>query len=140
MITGRPTKLTDEIVQKALDYVFVNKEDEGAGWTADGSVIPTIEGLAIYLQINRDTLYDWAEKNNDFSDILDEVKKQQASMLINLGLSGKYNSTITKLMLSKHGYTEKTEVDQNIKAEITGEYDPITAKKFSEFMKDDTKG
>lgn len=69
--------------------------------------IPTIEGLAIKLKVHRDTLYAWAKEFNEFSDILEELRQEQAKRLINKGLSGEYNSTITKILLIKHGYVDK---------------------------------
>lgn len=72
--------------------------------------LPTIEGLASYLEVRRDTLYDWEKKYPDFSDILDEVRKQQAQKLIDNGLAGTYNPTIAKVLLTKHGYREGQEL------------------------------
>ena len=39
------------------------------------------------------------------------MKAAQASQLIQNGLVNNYNATITKLMLTKHGYRDKQEVD-----------------------------
>lgn len=72
--------------------------------------LPTIEGLARFLRVNRDTLYTWAAKHTDSSDILDDLRAEQADKLISNGLSGDYNSTITKLMLTKHGFSDKQDV------------------------------
>lgn len=73
--------------------------------------LPTFEGLAIHLGVHRDTLYDWDKKYSEFSDIIERLKQFQAHRLINNGLSGKYNHTIAKLILSKHGYADKQEID-----------------------------
>lgn len=138
---GRPTKLTDELIKRAYSYIYVAEQGEPsgvcAGYTADGSVLPTVEGLASYLKINRDTVYDWAKNNEDFSDIVSEVKNQQAILLINNSLSNKYNATIAKLILSgKHGYVEKQEIDQNVSGQLdTGTQDPELAKQFAEWLK-----
>lgn len=78
--------------------------------------LPTIEGLAVHLKVARDTLYDWASKYPEFSDILEQLKAAQATQLIQNGLVGNYNSTITKLMLTKHGYTDRTDVTTDGKA------------------------
>src|SRR5262249_28803941 len=69
------------------------------------------EGLAVALGIARSTVYLWADKHPEFSDILELLLSQQAAQLIQNGLSGRYNSTITKLMLTKHGYSDKQEVE-----------------------------
>ena len=119
---GRPSKLTPELIEKAFDYIFVADQGEPfgicAGYTTDGSVIPTIEGLALFLNISRETIYVWEKENDGFSDIVGNLRNQQASMLLNGGLSGKYNPTIAKLILSgKHGYIEKREEDITSKGE-----------------------
>lgn len=72
--------------------------------------LPTIEGLAVHLTVARSTLYEWGNTYPEFSDILEQLKALQASMLIQNGLKGEYNPTITKLMLTKHDYTDKQDV------------------------------
>ena len=60
-------------------------------------------------------LYRWAdEEGNEFRDILDSIMDYQRFELTNKGLKGETNSVITKLMLTKHGYSDK----QEIKAEV----------------------
>jgi len=108
---ARPSKLTEEMVAKAKAYE-----------TKDA--IPTIEDLAIYLDVNRSSIYEWrggdTELHQQFSDIVDGILALQAKTLINKGLRGAFNPTITKLILSgKHGYVEKSEVDQNVNGNVT---------------------
>lgn len=85
--------------------------------SADRVLLPTIEGLANTLEVSRDSLYEW-ESDKDFSDILEKLRQCQAEKLIQLGLQGRYNATIAKMMLSKHGYVEKSEVDNNINGAV----------------------
>lgn len=108
---GRPSKLTLEVIAKAWKYL---KDTESISPTA-GGLIPTKERLALELGVHRETMDQWAKKNKDFSDILLTLERMQADRLIQYGLVGKYNPVITKLMLSKHGYVEKTEQDTNLK-------------------------
>ena len=106
---GRPTKYTPELLEKAKDYLNVYKDlDE---------VCPTLEGLAIYIDIASDTLYDWCkqEDKKDFSDTVKKVAKAQKKVLINNGLNGKFNARITQLLLgANHNVIEKQ------KQEISG--------------------
>jgi len=81
--------------------------------------LPTIEDLANYLGIHKDTIYDWEKKYPEFSDVITRVRQEQASRLINNGLSGSYNPVITKLILNKHGYVEKQEVDQKLTGDVS---------------------
>ncbi len=105
MITGRPTEYTPEILVKTKEYL--------ATWDMGNDVVPSIEALAEKLDVARSTIYKWAEEEGkeDFSDMLGQILAKQARTLINMGLSGKFQPTITKLMMSKHGYVEKQETD-----------------------------
>ena len=96
---GRPTKITPELVEQAKRYLVPSFD------------LPTIEGLALELDVSRDILYDWEEKNDEFSYILSKLRLLQANKLIQKGVKGEYNSTIAKMMLTKHGYVEKTATD-----------------------------
>ena len=96
---GRPTKLTPELTLKAYDYLKPNFD------------LPTIEGLALELDITRDTLYQWEKENEEFSYILGKLRLLQANKLIQKSITGQYNATISKMMLTKHGYVEKSETD-----------------------------
>ena len=44
--------------------------------------------------------------------ILADIQARQQELLLNSGLTGEFNSTITKLVLGKHGYSEKSENTQ----------------------------
>lgn len=74
------------------------------------SLLPTVEGLAVQLQVARSTIYKWADDHPAFSGILELLLSQQAARLIQNGVTGAYNSTITKLMLTKHGYSDKSDI------------------------------
>lgn len=104
MANGRPTKWSQELEQRALDYVQ-------GGWK-DFDAVPSHVGLCSILEITRCTLYDWAKDNSkNFSYILAKCNAEQERILLNMGLKGAYNSNIVKLMLGKHGYNEKQEVE-----------------------------
>jgi hypothetical protein len=98
---GRPTKLTPELIAKANDYIQ-------GGYLID-ELVPTIAGLGVFLDIRRSTVYEWAKESKEFSDILDRVMQKQEKGLLKGGIEGTYNSTITKLMLTKHNYSDKQE-------------------------------
>jgi len=104
MITGRPSKLTDALIEKAAKYA-------NSDYMTQSEVIPTIEGLAVYLDVSRSTIYNWKTENRDFLDILDGLMARQAKELFSNGLTGDFNPTITKLILTKHGYSDRVEQD-----------------------------
>lgn len=98
---ARPTKLTKALLEQAKGYLVYYQDNE---------VVPTIAGLALHLGVCRPTIYDWAaEEGSEFSYIVSDIQATQEQKLINGGLRGDMNASITKLMLSKHGYAEKTE-------------------------------
>tara|TARA_R110000782_G_scaffold51434_1_gene110838 strand:- start:170 stop:562 length:393 start_codon:yes stop_codon:yes gene_type:complete len=93
---GRPTKYTPELLAKANKYIEENTR-----------AIPSRIGLAYFLGIANSTLDSWADKHAEFSGIVDEVTQLQYMELTDNGLSGGFNSSITKLMLTKHGLSDK---------------------------------
>jgi|SRR6185503_11512511 len=103
---GRPTILDEAMLDKARTYV-----EEVGGYS--NPLLPSIESLAYHLDVARDTMYAWEKDNEKFSYILEKLRQAQARKLIDKGLNSQYNSTIAKLILSKHGYVEKQEVDNN---------------------------
>lgn len=106
MAGGRPTKYNQEILDNSREYL-------DGGYQECGDVIPSIEGLSLYIKITRTTIYDWKthEDKEEFSDILDEILAKQMSLCINEGLKGEFNATIAKLVLGKHGLSDKVQQD-----------------------------
>lgn len=104
---GAPTKLTPELVERAEHYVI-------DGFIDEGEMVPSIAGLACYLGISKNSVYKYGELDSDFLNTLEAIEVKQEKLLVNNGLAGKYNSTITKLMMSNHGYKESN------KTELTG--------------------
>ncbi len=110
---ARPTTYSLEMLQKAKDYLFKLPEDE---------VVHSIEGLSEYVGVSRATIYSWKSQELDddraeFLDIVDAVLAKQSKTLVNKGLTGDFTPAITKVMLSKHGYSEKIETDITTKGE-----------------------
>ncbi len=103
MPAGRPTKYNKALVEKAANYLNV--------YETLGDVIPTIEGLALYLDISRETVYDWCsdDEKQEFTDTVKKVTLKQKQGLINGGLSNNLNAKITQLLLgANHSVIEKT--------------------------------
>lgn len=85
------------------------------GYTSVGDTVPTIAGLAITLGISRQTCYAWQDDQEKqvFSYIIDKLKQVQERALVNKGLLGEYHPQITKVMLARHGYSDKQEIDHS---------------------------
>ena len=124
-MTGRPTKYNEEILAKAYEYLD-SREDQTesivSGESSKGFTtfklkvtvkLPTIEGLSVYLGIHKDTVFEWEKIHEEFSDFLNVLRGKQAERLIDNGLSGDYNPIIAKMLLSKHGYADRQEIEQS---------------------------
>lgn len=125
---GRPLEYTPDIPNKVLEYLDMCQDEEDEfhqtrGEKSDGYQrlvrvkLPTIEGLAVYLNIHKKTVYDWEDKFPEFSHVIDILRQKQANSLINNGLSGNYNATIAKVLLTKHGYREAVDTDLTTKGD-----------------------
>ncbi len=98
---ARPTDYTADMLALAGGYLEDCKTN---------ARLPQVAGLALYLDVARSTLYLWAEQHPEFSDILEKVMASQEVNLVDGGIHNKFNPTITKLMLGKHGYHDKQEI------------------------------
>lgn len=121
---GRPSKFAESLV-KAKDYLM-------GGYETVGDVVPSVAGLACYLGISRSTAQQYAKENEDFSGTLEAIKTLQENRLINKGLIGDFNPTITKLMLANHGYHDKQEIDNK---SSDGSMSPVRELTDEELMK-----
>lgn len=108
---GRPTKYQDSFIGQAEVYLMQCEDT----MTERGKLqvkLPTTDGFARFLGVARSSLYLWEKDHPEFSDALDKIRHEQQERLLNMGLSGDYNPTIAKLVLSaNHGMKEKTETD-----------------------------
>ena len=102
---GRPPKY-DDAVQASADYYMLN-------WKELGDSIPSRVGLCCYIGIAKSTSYEWEGKYPRFSDTLKAIDALQEHAAINKGITGEFNSTITKLVLANHGYHEKSDVSHS---------------------------
>jgi hypothetical protein len=103
---GRPTK---------YDPIFIDKVDEYLLTTGKEQMhLPKVESFAIFIGVHKDTLYEWAKYNIEFSDSLRKIMERQAEQLIDDGIYGgkEVNSTIVKLLLmNNHNMREKKDTD-----------------------------
>lgn len=113
---ARPIEYTEELIEKTRQYLLICEDEEN-------KQLPTIEALSLYLDVSRTAIYDWCTKYPEFSYIIDRLKANQANELIQRGLAGTYNPTITKVILTKHGYREgidQTTNDKDLPTPILG--------------------
>ena len=105
---GRPLDYNVATIDKANEYIK-SCQDTLDQYGKSIVKLPSISGLALYLDVTRETVYDWKSKYPEFSYILGRILLLQEEKLINSGLGGQYNSAIAKLALGKHGYHEKND-------------------------------
>lgn len=113
-------------MEKARTYLLLRRDnveltDKGALAFVEVQ-LPSVADFALFLGVNKDTIYDWVDKdsvrfNVDFSDIVKEILMEQEKRLLNNGLGGLYAPKVVGMLLSKHGYSEKTEHDITTKGE-----------------------
>ena len=101
---ARPTECTPELIALADAYV-------DGGYENEGDKIPSIAGMACSIGVGRSTLHGWAKDkvNDQFLDIFNKCSEKQERSLLNGGLGGDFNPAITKMILTKHGYSDKIE-------------------------------
>lgn len=104
-VFGRPRKYGDEIIADGWKYVY-------DGWKETGQKIPSLVGLALYLGVVSSTVHKWREDDDkpDFSDICQCVMDLQHESLLSNGLIGAFSAPMAKMILTKHGYADATDV------------------------------
>jgi hypothetical protein len=121
---ARPTDYTPELVAKAWEYA-------NGGWAEVGDLVPSVAGLACEIGVRRETCHAWAkDEAKEFSNILSRIAETQERQLLRGGMSSTFNAPITKMMLTKHGYSDRVEQDHtssdgSMKNNIIIQYDPV---------------
>lgn len=107
--------MTVEYLQSCEDVDDIVIRSEGSSSTSYENRIktrvPTLQGLAVHLCVSTSTIGVWAQEYSEFGDLVETLKNIQADKLINGGLSNRYNATIAKLLLARHGYRDSAEVE-----------------------------
>jgi hypothetical protein len=113
---GRPSEKPDNLPELVDQYL--NECVDDFKGQVKSVKLPTISGFALKIGFNESTMYEWEKRDEQFSKSLSKIKEEQKNRLLNQGLSGNYNSTIAKLVLSaNHGISENQKID--LKTETT---------------------
>ena len=111
---ARPSEYGEEVIRKSKEYIdeFDLPQSEREGRMSE-EVIPTLVGLCRYIGRARSTVHKWIgeEGKEAFSDICSEIGELQEIKLVTGGLVGGWNPQVTKMILTKHGYSDKVEQD-----------------------------
>lgn len=110
MAGGRPLKFeTPEILQSAVNQYF--EQDK-----------ITLAGLAEHLNIDRQTLYNYAERN-EFFDIIKKAR-EKVEARYEQRLIYENNPTGVIFALKNMGWRDKSEVDTNLNVNGFGKLEP----------------
>jgi hypothetical protein len=116
---GRPTKYIPDTI-----YPKINEYLDGCG--RNQTELPTVEGLALKLGVNTDTLWEWNKKYPEFSEYIKKVATKQKDQLINDGMYGgkEVNASMAIFLLKAiHGYKDQnnvTNIQVNVKPILGG--------------------
>lgn len=124
-LDGRPVEYTEEVVKKLPEYLQ---------WCKDNESLPKRAGFAVYIGVSKSTLWEWEQKERQLSNALKELDSIQENQIIDNALVNKYNAVISKLLLSNHGYSDKSQVDQTVKATVEEKPDMDTKEKIDYLM------
>lgn len=97
---GRPTKYIPEAIFPAIEKYLASVND---------TELPSIEGLADFLDVNTDTIYEWRDKYPQFSDTIKKIAAKQKKQLMNDGMYGgkEVNAAMAIFLLKvNHGMKE----------------------------------
>ena len=105
MKRGRPSKYNEKLQEKANKYIELCRLDDE---------LSSIEGLALYINVNTDTVNEWRKVHEEFSATVKEVKSIQKRQLMEKGLKNEWNSTMAIFLLkANHGLIDR-QVVQNV--------------------------
>jgi len=132
---GRPTKYIPKVIFSKIEEYFKTVGREQTS-------LPTIEGLALYLEVTRETIYQWAKIYPKFSDTLKKIMDKQKQQLIDDGMYGgkEINAAMAIFLLKvNHGMKESPDslTQINVGDKIT--YVIETTKDEKEFNKTPSK-
>jgi hypothetical protein len=78
---GRPTKYIPNLIFPKIDEYIESCSREQ-------TKLPTVEGLALFLDVNKDTIMEWDKRHSEFSVYLKKVADKQKEQLMNDGMYG----------------------------------------------------
>jgi hypothetical protein len=78
---GRPTKYIPETIHPQIEEYLLQCGREQ-------TKLPTVEGLALFLDVNKTTIFEWAKTYPDFSNYLKKIADKQKEQLMNDGMYG----------------------------------------------------
>lgn len=106
---GRPTKYIPETIYPKIEEYITSCGKEQTS-------LPTVEGLAIALDVNPDTLFTWAKLYPEFSESIKKILALQKKQLMDDGMYGgkEVNAGMAIFLLkANHGMKDTPDVQFN---------------------------
>ena len=106
---GRPTKYYPGIVKEIEEYFSMCGREQTS--------LPTVEGLALQLDIRTETIYQWAKKYPMFSDTIKKIAEKQKQQLMDDGMYGgkEVNAAMAIFLLKvNHGMRDGSQPVVNV--------------------------
>lgn len=122
---GSPSRYKPEYVRKVDEYIekcedeFYDyiKSENANGETREQKIrvsLPTRQGFANFIGVSFSNLTEWYAIP-EMAIALQKIDAVQFTRLVNNGLSGSYNPSITKMLLSSnHGMSDNTKVEGEV--------------------------
>lgn len=111
---ARPTTYSQEVIDKSWEYV-------NGAWEETSKTVPSVVGLCRHITRSKSIVYDWAkDPEKEFSDILSALMELQEDLLREKGLLKEFDSGLTKMFLTKHGYSDRQEITQETRLTVSG--------------------
>lgn len=96
---GRPRSYHPKYARRVLKYIK---------YADDNNKLPSIAGLSLFLNCSRQTIYKWKGENEDFAEAVEFLMAVQEQTLLDKGLTGEWNTSISRLVLgTNHNYNDK---------------------------------
>lgn len=111
---GRPTKYDPKYIQEMIDFFKRDYTIRKNGKT-EACDFPSIARFAVNIDVNKSTIYEWADKHPDFSNALKKCQEMQEDIIVNNSLKGSYNGAFAQFLLKNNfGYKDRQEVEQTV--------------------------
>ncbi len=109
---GRPKRFkTPEQLKKEIDGYFQECENKER--------YPTFAGLAYYLDIDRQTLYNYKDKyGKEYFDVIKKARERIKAEIEQRLMDTTKSKSGVIFLAKNYGYTDRQEIDHKINAEV----------------------
>lgn len=81
--------------------------------------LPFVASICTDLDINNDSLHRLAKECEELSDALKKASRKCESMILQRGLTGRYNGSVSIFLLKNYGWTDKQPEETDSKIEVS---------------------